>query len=68
MQRRRERAHPVPAKAFLHPSPEAAMLFTPFVCNHQNPPVPPILLVRPRTLPEVTSQAQNLLTSIEVKG
>ena len=39
-----EMAHPVPTKAFLQPSPEAAMLFAPFRCTHPPPPVPPFLL------------------------
>ena len=34
MQRRREMTHPVPVKAFLQPSPEAAMVFAPFRCTH----------------------------------
>ena len=33
----REMAHPVPTKAFLQSSPEAAMLFAPFGCTHPLP-------------------------------
>ena len=71
-------AHPVPTKAFLQPSPEAAMLFAPFGYTHPPHPVPPSPTISAhaepiskKTLREVTSQAQNLLTSIEslvVKG
>jgi len=34
-------ADPVPTKASLQQSPEAAMLFAPFGCTH---PLPPVLL------------------------
>jgi len=53
-------AHPVPAQAFLWPSPEAAMLFTLFGCIHPPPPAPHFLV------PKVISRAQSLPTSIEV--
>jgi len=39
-------AHPVPTKAFLQPSPEAAMLFAPFGYTHPPPHLPPFLLVQ----------------------
>ena len=42
----REMDHPVPTKAFLQPSPEAAMLFAPFVCTHPPPPVSPFVLAQ----------------------
>jgi len=42
----RELAHPVPTKAFLQSSPEAAILFAPFGCTHPLPPVLPFLLVQ----------------------
>ena len=39
-------AHPVPTKAFLQPSPEAAMLSWPSAETHPPPLVPPFLLAQ----------------------
>jgi len=38
-------AHLVPIKAFLHPSPDLAMLFSPFGGTHPPPSVPGFLLM-----------------------
>ena len=62
-------AYPVPTKAFLQPSPEAAMLFALFGCTYPPPPVTPFLLAQnlsPKDIARMTSLAQNLPTSIEV--
>jgi len=63
-------AYPVPTKAFLQSSPEAAMLFAPFGCTHPPLPVTPFLLAQnlsPKDTARMTSLlAQNLPTSIEV--
>jgi len=59
-------AHPRP---FYKPSSEAAMPFAPFRCAHHLPLSRPFCWSRTylqMTLPEVTSWAQNLPTSIEV--
>ena len=45
-QRRKEMANPIPTKAFLQPSPEAAMLFAPFGCTHPPPSVQHFLLAQ----------------------
>ena len=39
-------ALPVPTRSLLNTSPDAAMLFAPFGCNHPPPPVPPFLLTQ----------------------
>ena len=54
MQNRRKMAHPVPSKAFLQTSPEAAMLFAPFGCTHPPPPVSPFLLVQNLSPKDIT--------------
>ena len=62
-------AHPVPTKAFLQPSPEAAMLFAPFGCTHSPSPAPPFLLAQnlsPKHIARSDITSTNLLTSIEV--
>ena len=57
-------AHPVPTRAFfLQPSPEVAMMFAPFSasegCKHH-------ANAESLKMCQVTSQTQNLSTSIEV--
>jgi len=62
-------AYPVPTKAFLQSSPEAAMLFAPFGCTRPPLPVTPFLLVQnlsPKDIARTSLLAQNLPTSIEV--
>ena len=39
-------AYLVPAKAFLEPSSDMAMLFAPFGCTQPPPPAPPSLLTQ----------------------
>jgi len=57
---------PVPTKAFLQLSPDAAMLFAPYGCIHQPPPVPPFLLMQnlQRLLPEVAKHESNCLPQL----
>jgi len=37
---------PVPTRSLLKANPDAAMLFAPFGCTYQPPPVPPFLLTQ----------------------
>ena len=48
-------AHPVPTKAYLQPSPEAAKLFAPFGYTHLPPPVPPFLLAQNLSLKDIAT-------------
>jgi len=68
MQRTRATAHPVPTKGLLQLSPQAAMLSGLSVETRTPPSVPPFLLYStelvPRTLPEVTSQAESFMMHI----
>ena len=60
-------AYLVPAKAFLEPSSDMAMLFAPFGCTQPPPPAHLFCSHRiylPRTLPEVTSEAEILTAQI----
>jgi len=58
-------AYPVPTRAFLQPSPEAAMLFAPFGCTHPPPPVLPFL---PAQNPNSKYIAGSNITSTKSKG
>ena len=60
-QRRRKMAHPVPTKAFLQPSPDTVLLFSPFGSTDPPLPDPPLLLMQnpsPKDTAKSTVQVQ----------
>jgi len=71
MPKRIEMVLPVPTKSLLKTSPDAAMLFAPFGCTTHLPLFHPFcssITQFPRTLPEVTSEAESLMTDIFAIG
>jgi len=63
--------YPVPTKITLELNPETAMLFAPFGCTTHLPLFHPFcssITQFPRTLPEVTSEAESLMTDIFAIG
>ena len=69
MPKDREMAYPAPTKGCSKLSPDTAMLFAPFGCNHPPPPAPPFLLSQNLSPKDIARcEAESLMTPYGVIG